>query len=108
MFPSGWPGSSQALVGLGYGQTWQDVSSKRVVTTTYYNTTGKPIQVQLWGTASATAITMQLSVNGIAVDANANAATYACPVKAIVPIGGTYSATQTGTTFTLNKWVELR
>ena len=33
--------------GLGVGQTWQSfaVGSARVVGTTYYNTTGKPIEV---------------------------------------------------------------
>jgi hypothetical protein len=32
---------------LGVGQTWQDVTSSRVVSTTYTNSTGKPIMVTI-------------------------------------------------------------
>ena len=34
---------------LGYGQTWQNVTGSRALSTTYYNTTGKPIFVKAHG-----------------------------------------------------------
>lgn len=33
--------------GLGYGQTWKDVKSSRALSTTYTNSTGKPILVSI-------------------------------------------------------------
>ena len=52
-----------ALSSLGYGQTWQAVT--RTSGTTYYNTTGKPlsINVQITGSSSVVA-TVTASVNG--------------------------------------------
>jgi hypothetical protein len=37
--------AATAMSSVGYGQTWQDVTGSRTAGTTYYNTTGKPIQV---------------------------------------------------------------
>jgi len=34
-------------VSIGWGQTWQDMSGSRAVNTTYQNTTGKPIMVNI-------------------------------------------------------------
>ena len=35
--------------GLGWGQTWQDVKASRAVSTSYQNTTGRPIMIALSG-----------------------------------------------------------
>lgn len=37
--------SVQSAAGIGYGQTWQNVTGSRVSGTTYTNSTGKPIMV---------------------------------------------------------------
>lgn len=43
-----WASVTPVVTGLGYGQTWQDVSASRVVNTvTYTNTTGKPIFISV-------------------------------------------------------------
>lgn len=36
-----------AMSSFGYGQTWQNVTGSRVIGTTYYNTTGKPIHISI-------------------------------------------------------------
>lgn len=100
-----------ALSSIGYGQTWQDVTASRAVATTYYNTTGKPIQVSIIG-KHATAgglISLAITVSGVPVglqefDTDVGGAPYAT-VTAIVPPGASYSASITNT---LHRWVELR
>ena len=53
-----------AMSSLGYGQTWQNVTGSRTVGTTYYNTTGRPIGVSVYGTSGGTFCS--LTVNGVA------------------------------------------
>lgn len=43
--------STYATQTLGYGQSWQDVTSSRALSTTYTNSTGKPIEVSIFGSA---------------------------------------------------------
>ena len=97
---------------IGVGQTWTNVTASRAVGTTYTNSTGKPIQVNICvssTTASASAI---LTINGtIALQGtpypSANSPLY---VTAIVPNGATYAASvSTGTgSLVSNGWFELR
>jgi hypothetical protein len=92
-----------AMSSLGYGQTITTPS--RSLSTTYYNTTGKPIFVTAQ-TISVAAPQLILNVNGVQVCNSAvNTATssIAC-VTGIVPVGGSYSITGA----TLNGWTELR
>ena len=42
-----------AMSSLGYGQTWQDVSASRAANTVYYNTTGKPMSVNIFSSGTA-------------------------------------------------------
>lgn len=82
----------QALVtisSLGYGQNWQTVS--RTVSTTYYNTTGKPI---IWLLYAVNGSSIQPHVNGIALlncysvnGASSNA-------YVIIPVNGSYYYSQ--------------
>lgn len=81
--------------GLGYGQTWQNVFGSRVAGTTYYNTTGKPIVVSVYGGA------FNLTVNSIVVGTAPSGTN--CTVVAVVPIGGTYVVSSGVAT-----WTELR
>lgn len=54
-----------AMSSIGYGQTWKSVT--RVAGTTYYNTTGKPIQTGGTFTASTISSGWNLTVNGSVV-----------------------------------------
>jgi hypothetical protein len=98
-------------MGIGYDQTWQDVTASRVLGTTYTNTTGKPIMVSVNVVGSPNNGSMYMTVNGVVlgyqgVAAVASAVMYAT-MTAIVPPGATYSAASYiggG----LNLWSELR
>lgn len=104
-----------AMMGLGFGQTWQNVVGSRASGTTYYNTTGKPITVSAsWvpGGNIAGYGLVQAIVNGITVWINrvnhqTDGAYDPCP-PFIVPPGGSYSITGSGTIGSLTYWSELR
>ena len=92
--------------GIGYGQTWQDVTASRALATDYTNSTGKPIQISCtvrigtdaWG---------QIMIDGVKVASsrqNGISGYYDCLLSAIVPDGGIYSLTGTSLQF----WSELR
>jgi hypothetical protein len=97
------------MSGLGYGQTWQDVKASRVVGTTYYNTTGRPIFVSIQGTQSALNGSNSLTVGGVVVSQMqayaVNAVLFNC---ALVPPGASYSAGTVIGTNTPSVWAELR
>lgn len=100
---------------IGLGQTWQDVTTSRVLGTTYSNTTGKPIMVSATvqgigaGTTTATGYVngvkactswASYSSSGVATGSN---------VEFIVPNGTTYYVSQDGSSSTsLSNWAELR
>jgi len=98
-----------AMASLGYGQTWQDVSASRVAGTTYYNTTGKPIAVSIKGTNSTATNNLGLTINGVLVAATGTATTAQSiqTISGVVPPGGAYSASVTGS-MTIGLWAELR
>lgn len=92
---------------LGWGQTWQDVTSSRASGTTYTNSTGKPIMVNVSIPSSGSAGTVTLTVGGVVVGISNNANTSAQgTISAIVPNGTSYYATITAGSF--YKWAELR
>lgn len=83
-----------AMSSLGYGQTWQDVTGSRALSTTYYNTTGKPIVAGI-NTDSSTALRYcTITVNGILAANSANAPNSPtasdCACSAVVPPGSSY------------------
>jgi len=98
---------------IGVGQTWQDVSGSRTNGTSYQNTTGKPILVNVSYTNSL--ISLQVSVDNstwVEVGNMASASgSGAAPATAIVPNNHYYRVT-TGSlgssVGTLRTWVELR
>ena len=97
-----------ALSSLGYGQTWQNLTGSRAIGTTYYNTTGKPIQVSVMMSTASGTPTINLTVNGVLSSASTlSSATGAATVAAIVPHGGSYVTVQGGGGF-LHTWAELR
>lgn len=97
---------------IGVGQTWQDVTASRALDTTYTNTTGRPILVNVgvYNATTAGGIVVSVTVNGVLVSEsgdNSAVTTTRFTVSAVVPDGGTYSVTaSTGDVISL--WVELR
>jgi len=97
--------------GLGIGQTWTDVTASRVAGTTYTNSTGKPIMVNIsvgsFGTGSGGG--PSLTVSGVVVARFLyllGTAQYIYPfLSAIVPSGATYSISGLGSGAI---WTELR
>lgn len=101
---------------VGAGQTWQNVTASRLVNTTYTNTTGRPIKVQISSYSSVGNNLAILTVNGIAVskfkDNDYYTATLVTPhtvtSMAIVPAGGTYVLSNYTSGTTIDTWAELR
>jgi hypothetical protein len=84
---------------FGVGQTWQDVGASRAANTTYVNTTGKPIMVNIyWGGSNGAIVA---TVNGVGFTICANGG-FAMAGNVIVPTGATYSINAFST------WHELR
>lgn len=102
-----------AALGIGIGQTWQDVKASRALATTYTNGTTKPIFVAVtvaWGNASAS---ITLTIDGVVVqkqENNPDSSNLSLCVGGIVPAGSTYSVTQTSNVAagTIEYWAELR
>jgi hypothetical protein len=86
---------------LGYGQTWQSVT--RTSGTTYYNTTGKPIQLIVSASGAAQSISITVAGTAVITQQTTNTATIIA-ASAIIPAGAAYSATYT----TASIVVELR
>ena len=99
----------QALTGLsslGYGQTWQDVTASRSLTTTFTNTTGKPIFVMIL-IDIAVSTTASFIINGATKwQQFAQSLASRSTALGIVPPGGTYSIING--TLVANGWNELR
>ena len=96
-----------AMSSIGFGQTWQSFTvgpgNQRIFSTTYYNTTGKPIMVTIWQYSYLNAA-LTYTVNGFTVPwSGAGSVTgITDSVSFIVPPNGSYSANSaTG-------WLELR
>ena len=93
--------STSVASSFGKNQTMQDVTSSRAVNTTYTNSTGKPIIVNIaWNYSSGGTNYANFLVNGTSV------ATGGGGVSVVVPNGCTYSFSSVGWVF--SKWVEYR
>ena len=96
---------------LGVGQTWQDVTSTRSVGTTYTNTTGKPIQVSVYGVMGGANADALLEIGGRGA---CRFASGAWPVNShvtlmgVIPLGGAYKVITITGGFTPLAWLELR
>jgi hypothetical protein len=97
-----------AMSSLGYGQTWQNMTGSRSKSTTYYNTTGKPICVSIKVSQAGPGEECYLTINGQEMCRNAAVgAGSKLTVSGIVPPFASYRIDQNGTT-TLSLWAELR
>ena len=91
---------------LGLGQTWQNLTGARAVSTSYTNTTGKPIFVSFFGTClQDSAATLTIDGLGI-IGSVAYANTKGTFVNGIVPPGSTYYIAADG--LAIFQWRELR
>ncbi|MFC2974333.1 hypothetical protein ACFOJE_19245 [Azotobacter bryophylli] len=88
------------LNGFGYNQTWQDVTASRVANTTYTNSLGRPIMVNVFKTGGDA---NSLFVDELLVGAINGESNVGSCVSAIVPPGSTYR-----TNFAPQFWLELR
>lgn len=97
------PGTLVSVL-LGCGQTWQDVRASRAASTTYTNTTGKPIMVTL-AQESHLSTTCTYTLNGMTLtwSHSGSATGITDSVSFIVPPNGTYSSNLLNT-----RWWELR
>jgi hypothetical protein len=110
----GYGGQAMAsMQSLGYGQTWQNVTGSRAPGTTYYNTTGKPIQLSITviGNTAFVSSRLTLQINGATMaNQGPNSGTSGGDSRAnithIIPPGASYSANWT--TSNLEYWYELR
>lgn len=95
--------------GLGYSQSWTDVSGSRNFGVTYTNTTGKPIQILVVASTSGVGGGVNLNIGGVGLSgffAYSGAVTVTSP-PLIVPPGATYSASAYGNA-SYAAWYELR
>jgi hypothetical protein len=97
--------SGTISAGIGDGQTWQAVTGSRAIGTTYTNSTGKPIQVNVYITLPSFS-SASFQVNGLSVFTSSNQLerTLNTTLTSIIPIGATYSVTSGSLAY----WVELR
>ena len=97
-----------ALGAIGVGQTWQNLTGSRVLATTYTNSTGRPIMINV-GLNTTTANTALLTIGSLTLAGSSYgvAATNCTFVTGIIPSGSTYSVTNTGSA-SINQWLELR
>ncbi len=93
-------------VAIGVGQTWQDVSASRTRNTSYQNTTGRAIQVNISGSSAAT---VQASSNGstwVSLGVLGAPGAFATAFTPIIPDQHYYRVN--GGSFDPSTWVELR
>jgi hypothetical protein len=90
--------------GLGIGQSYSNVTGSRALSTTYTNSTGKPIFVSVMAGGNST---LQAYVNGAEIQRCVFTITSTnTNVAFIVPNGSTYSVTSSASGIIL--WTELR
>ncbi len=102
-----------ATSSIGFGQTVQNLTASRALTTVYYNTTNKPIFVfvGLIGSVNNSTLSLGINVGGVTQTSwglvtGATAGNTGIGGWAIVPPGMSYQAT--AVQGTLNYWSELR
>jgi hypothetical protein len=95
----------------GVGQAWTDVTGSRVPGTTYTNSTGRPIVVNIYAQSTAGSDHLGATINGtlLVQMGGAVSGSTAQGIIFVVPNGATYSVQMTsGTISVLGQWSELR
>lgn len=91
---------------IGVGQTWQNVTSSRSKTGTYFNDTGKPIVVNITILDSGQVVPIIAYVSGVMVVNVGDMGSYDLPISFIVPNGSSYSLNIGSNN--IKYWAELR
>ena len=98
---------------IGVAQSWTNQTSSRSLSTTYTNTTGAPIQVNVYGFGpNISNYFFNLFIDSLTVATSGinqvNGGQNQCFVTGIVPNGDTYRVTASGPSVAINGWYELR
>ena len=96
---------------IGVGQTWQDVTASRAINTTYTNSTGKPIFVQIYCSMTTASVNWGITIDGTRRSgqrADVWTGNSYNTVQAIIPNGSTYSVGALAGSIILSTWHELR
>jgi hypothetical protein len=100
--------SQQPAAGLGYNQTYQDVTASRANNTNYTNTTGRPIWVSVLTSGSAAnAQTNRLYCDNIIIADMNNDSNFQALLTGIIPPGSVYKVIL-GASNGFVRWIELR
>jgi hypothetical protein len=104
-------GTANSLnAGIGVNQTWQNVTSSRVLGTTYTNSTGKPICATVAVSSNTGGVSsLQKIINGVTIASDNEYGPnsgYTTILDLIIPNGATYSFTASNAS--LSTWFELR
>jgi hypothetical protein len=94
-----------AMSSFGFSQTWQNMTSSRALSTTYYNTTGRTIYA-LVSPGNTSSTTNTFVVNGLTVmtgSFSGSSASFPFPIP--IPPSASYSAASNAA---INTWYELR
>lgn len=95
-----------AVLPLGVGQSWSNMTALRTINTDYTNDTGRPILVSVIST-NVNATNFAIFVGGMQVaNASVNANPVSLTVQAVVPSGATYKVIFV--TGGVSAWLELR
>ncbi|TDR79988.1 hypothetical protein [Paludibacterium purpuratum] len=98
--------AGENLIGLGVGQTWQNVVASRVAGAIYYNTTGRPIIANVAATLTS-AVGIAMTINGTLLLQGATLATATIGGTWLIPPGAWYSLSSNGVSG-ISVWAELR
>lgn len=103
-----WTQVSTSDNSIGQGQTWQNMTGSRALSTVYTNTSGKPIQVHVSCTSTAVTAIVFSSGQSLIGATQATIGNNISSPTCIVPNGASYSVSiQAGTASNLS-WMELR
>lgn len=101
------------VLSIGYCQTWQDMTGSRSLSTSYTNSTGRPIEVSVYSntaTGSGISGSLTLTIGGVTVSYGVMPLNASLPstvtVAGIVPPGVAYSVA--GSNMSIGGWSELR
>lgn len=98
----------QALAGLGYSQTWQNVTGSRATGVTYTNSTGRPIYVSVY-LVTGSGGTCFVRVGSVVIGGvNENGVNEKGAIGFVVPNGSTYVVNVATGSMTIDTWAELR
>lgn len=95
---------------LGVGQTWQDLTGRRVLGVIYMNATNKPLAVSVFTYSTSTYGNFDCFVNGTLIASGMQAVISGAiaNVQCLVPPGSNYYVRGTALTLLYGYWLELR